>query len=190
MDLVKFDKTGKAIEHWGQDDNLAMMQQLGVAPAAQPLPEIPYSAMADGKIMKTSPEQNKMMSAKFFEYFSMGDIAADMKMLAPDFKIWWNSETMAHGAGTYKMLGETYRKAFPDCKWTATIQLAEGDKVASFTNYTGTQTGELMGIPASGKTINTQGFNIDHYKDGKIIERITLNDDLSLLQQIGAILMN
>ncbi|MVM32575.1 hypothetical protein GO755_21220 [Spirosoma sp. HMF4905] len=187
MDLAKFDKMGKGIEHWGQDDNLAMMQQLGVAPLAQPLPDLPSPAFATGKGMKTTPEQNKMMSAAFFAAYSSHNIDKDLTLLAPDFKLWWNSESVAHGAGTYKMIGETYLKAFPDVTWTPVIQIAEGDKVASYCLFSGTHTGELMGIPASNRKMNTQGFVIDRYKDGKIAERIQIGDDLSVLQQIGAI---
>ena len=32
FDMVRFDKDGKAVEHWGLSDDLKMMQQLGVIP--------------------------------------------------------------------------------------------------------------------------------------------------------------
>lgn len=32
FDRVKFDKDGKAIEHWGAEDDLGMMTQLGLVP--------------------------------------------------------------------------------------------------------------------------------------------------------------
>lgn len=35
MDLVRI-RNGKAVEHWGVTDNLAMMQQLGAVPAEAP----------------------------------------------------------------------------------------------------------------------------------------------------------
>ncbi|MBD2702358.1 hypothetical protein IC229_17040 [Spirosoma sp. BT702] len=43
-----------------------------------------------------------------------------------------------------------------------------------------------MTIPAFNKQINIKGFGIDRYKDGKIIERMQLGDDVTLQQQIGA----
>jgi predicted ester cyclase len=187
MDLVKFNHSGKAIEHWGQDDNVAMLQQLGVIPAAKPIPEIPLKQEAKITMMSTTADQNKMTSQKFFDYFSKADIEGDLTLLAPGFKLWWNSEPVALGAGTYKMLGESYLKAFPNGEWKATLQIAEGNKVASVTSFTGVQTGPLMNFAASGKQVNTKGYIIDHFKNGKITERISLNDDLSLLKQIGAI---
>jgi len=36
MDMVRF-KDGKAIEHWGVTDTMAMMQQLGVVPEGAPV---------------------------------------------------------------------------------------------------------------------------------------------------------
>jgi len=36
IDIVRFGPDGKAVEHWGVTDSLAMMQQLGVVPEGAP----------------------------------------------------------------------------------------------------------------------------------------------------------
>jgi len=53
---------------------------------------------------------------------------------------------------------------------------------------TGTHDGELMGAPASGRPVDFELVNIVRFDDeGKVTERATVADFLSLLQQIGAI---
>jgi predicted ester cyclase len=186
MDLVKFDHQGKAIEHWGQDDQIAMMRQMGLIPMQPSFPQIPLTGLTRSKMMKTTMDQNKKTTNTFFQYFNEGNLDGDVSLLDPDFKLWYNSDEMAYGAGTYKMLGETYLKAFPKPKWSATIQLAEGNKVASFTTFEGLNSGNFMDIPASNKIVMAIGYAIDYYKNGKIEKRVVVNDDLSLMQQIGA----
>lgn len=36
IDIIRFGSDGKAVEHWGIADNMAMMQQLGVVPEMGP----------------------------------------------------------------------------------------------------------------------------------------------------------
>src|SRR5262245_1106114 len=51
-----------------------------------------------------------------------------------------------------KQLATGFRAAFPDFHLTTEIILAEGDKVAVLWRASGTNQGELMGRPATGKT--------------------------------------
>jgi hypothetical protein len=72
--------------------------------------------------------------------------------------------------------------------WNIEIdQIAEGDKVATRWIACATNTGPVMGIPATGMTINVTGCNITRLAEGKIVESWFNFDMLTLLQQIGAI---
>jgi steroid delta-isomerase-like uncharacterized protein len=63
-----------------------------------------------------------------------------------------------------------------------------GDKAVVRLRLTGTHDGELMGVPATGRPVDFELVNIVRFDDeGKITERATVADFLSLLQQIGAI---
>lgn len=81
---------------------------------------------------------------------------------------------------------ETYRTAFPDSHIELGEMIAEGDLVAAPWRATGTHSGELMGIPASGKPIEVTGIGIDRVVDGKIVESWANWDALGLMGQIGA----
>jgi predicted ester cyclase len=82
-----------------------------------------------------------------------------------------------------------FRKAFPDGAETIEEQIGEGDRVATRTTYRGTHTGELMGIPPTGKEVVLTGMIINRLMNGKIRERRVLFDQFGLLQQLGVVPM-
>ena len=80
-----------------------------------------------------------------------------------------------------------YREGFEGAHITVKDQIAEGDTVATRWEGRGRHTGEIMGIPPTGKDIVVEGLNLSRIKDGKIVEEWTNWDTLGMLQQIGAI---
>ena len=77
--------------------------------------------------------------------------------------------------------------AFPDQRWVTEEQIAEGDKVVSRVTMYGTHRGAFMGIPATGRSIAVKGVVIDRVVNGKWKDSRLLMDNLSLLQQLGAL---
>lgn len=73
--------------------------------------------------------------------------------------------------------------------WNITVedQIAEGDRVASRWAASATNTGSVMGMPPTGRTVNVTGVNVARLVDGKIVESWFNFDMLTLLQQLGAI---
>ena len=51
----------------------------------------------------------------------------------------------------------------------------------------GTHRGEVMGVPATGRSISLPGINIFRLRDGLIVERWGLLDDLGFLKQLGVV---
>ena len=77
--------------------------------------------------------------------------------------------------------------ALSNRKLTIEDTLAQGDKVAVHFVISGTHTGDLMGIPPSGKMVNVSGTGIFKLADGKLTDNWVNFDSLGLLQQIGAV---
>jgi steroid delta-isomerase-like uncharacterized protein len=80
-----------------------------------------------------------------------------------------------------------YLRAFPDAHITIEDQLAEGDQVVTRWTGHGTQTGEFMDLPPSGKKVTVLGLEIDRLAGGQIVESWTSFDQLGMLQQLGAL---
>ena len=67
-------------------------------------------------------------------------------------------------------------------------QVAEGDKVVSRWEASGTHKGEFIGDPGSGKRIEMSGIQIDRPDEsGKVVEEWPEYDLLGAMKQIGAI---
>lgn len=64
---------------------------------------------------------------------------------------------------------------------------AQGDKLTKYWEFKGTHTGDFMGIPATGKTIDIEGCTIARMVNGKIVEERDFMDNMSFLKQLGLI---
>lgn len=79
------------------------------------------------------------------------------------------------------------RSAFPDMHWTVEEQLADGDRVLTRFEWTGTHRGEFVGVPPTGRRVSVWGMVVDRLVDGRIKETRILMDTLGLMAQLGAI---
>jgi len=86
-----------------------------------------------------------------------------------------------------KQLFTMLRTAFPDIKFTVNDLAASADKVWVRITISGTQNGPFMDMPASGKKINVQGFDLVRFENGKAVEHWGLSDDMAMMTQLGAI---
>lgn len=79
------------------------------------------------------------------------------------------------------------RAGFLDLVFTIHEQIADGDKVASRFEWTGTHNGNFLGIPATGRRVAVWGFVSDRLEQGRIKETRILMDIFGLMMQLGAI---
>ena len=87
-----------------------------------------------------------------------------------------------------KFFVNAMRGAFPDLRpKTIEASMVDGDLEAAHVILTGTHSGELMGVPATGRTVEFSSIDIIRLEDGMVAEHWGVTDTLSLMQQIGAI---
>ena len=137
-----------------------------------------------------SPEANKATARRWIEeVFSNGELALADEMVAPNhINIGPGSPPgLPDGPEGSKMLVTMYRTAFPDVHFTIDEQIAEGDTVMTRWTASGTMTGELAGMPPTGKSATVTGIVVDKFANGMIAETWAIFDQLSMLQQLGVI---
>jgi steroid delta-isomerase-like uncharacterized protein len=87
-----------------------------------------------------------------------------------------------HGA---QMIFAMIRQGFPDHDAVVHEMISEGDLVATRKSFTGTHTGEFMGIPPTGKRATIEVIDFVRVREGKIVEHWNIVDQLGLMQQLG-----
>jgi predicted ester cyclase len=136
-----------------------------------------------------STEENKALFNRFMnEVANKGNLTAIDELMSPDFV---EHEELPPGTPpgreAAKYFFAQWRQGFPDGQVTLEKEIAEGDLVSVYETWRGTHTGEFFGIPASGKPVSFKVIDILRVANGKFVEHWAVADNLSLMQQIGAI---
>jgi steroid delta-isomerase-like uncharacterized protein len=130
-------------------------------------------------------QQNEAVVRRNYEAWS-GDMSAIDETVAEDAVS--HDPAMpedVRGPEGAKQAVSMYRQAFPDLKIEVVDIMSDGDKVVTRWQGSGTNDGEMMGMPATGKSTSVEGIAIDVVRDGKIVENWTHWDNLGLMQQLG-----
>lgn len=116
-----------------------------------------------------------------------GNLAVIDELVAPGYVGHDPAAPDQQGPGGVKDFVTGYLAAFPDGSITIEEQLADGDLVATRWTGRGTQQGELMGIPPTGKQVTISGITISRVENGKVVEEWSNWDTLGMLQQLGVV---
>jgi steroid delta-isomerase-like uncharacterized protein len=135
-------------------------------------------------------KDKEIQSEKMFREYIASWNAHDAEKLASFFTDDCVYENLARGK-TY--LGKDQLKAWakmsfaaiPDFKVHATSLVVSGDWVACEWVMTGTQTGALPDLPATGKSFSVRGATIAQLKDGRILRSADYWDAATFLRQLG-----
>jgi steroid delta-isomerase-like uncharacterized protein len=134
---------------------------------------------------------NKATLRRFQEAMNSGDWERTSQtideIVEPDALIRTPLPIEATGAELLKEVFGRLHRAFPDLHITIEDLLADGDKVVARNTVTGTQQGEYMGRPPTGKSITYPEIFIFRFADGRIVETWGVVDVLAQLRQLGAI---
>jgi len=119
-----------------------------------------------------SIEENKAnVRRQIEEMWNKGNLDLAEEFFTPDFVSHdpFSSEEI-RGPEGFKQFVATSRAPFPDLHMRIEDQIAEGDRVATRYVISGTQEGEVQGMPASSKRIEVSGTGIDRISGGKYAE--------------------
>jgi steroid delta-isomerase-like uncharacterized protein len=138
-----------------------------------------------------SPGEIKAAARRIYETLNTalraGDLATLDDVIAADAVDHNPAPGQTPGLEGIKRSFGAFRTAFPNLRLTVEEMIAEGDKVAARITTRGTHKGKFLGIPPTGKHVTQTGIDILRIVDGKIVERWGEFDNLSLLQQLGAV---
>jgi len=138
--------------------------------------------------METMTENNKAVVRRFNqEVIEQGNVDSFNALMDNTFINRSAPAGMDNGPqGMIWFFNDILRPAIPDLKVTIHHQVAEGDLVTTRKTISGTQTGLLLGVPATGRVISIEVIDMVRVKDGKYAEHwgiTTLPELLATLVQ-------
>lgn len=132
-----------------------------------------------------SMETNKAIIRRLYdELFNKGDLSVADELHAADF-VYHEFGLPAIGLEEYKKRNSVFFRAVPDRKVSIEDLIAEGDKVVARATMRARQTGDLPGIPATGKPVTATSIIVYRISQGKIVEEWESWDQVGMLQQFG-----
>lgn len=118
------------------------------------------------------------------EVINNGNYSALHELVIPGY-VYRSPDQELRGPEALEALFSSYRSGLPDLNATIDDMVVSGDKVVIAITLTGTHTGGLMGIPATGKPLKVHGMVLSRLEDGKIVEEWEILDMLGMFQQLG-----
>lgn len=140
--------------------------------------------------MALTPEQNNAICIDFFyNAWNTGIVRDDLLAAdAVDHSFVGGKTKSEPGSSSFKQIVGMFRHAMPDIQLTILDEIFTADKVVHRWSLTGADTGGVMGMPASGKSLTFTGTTVVRMnEEGKIAERWANVDELGLLQQLGIV---
>lgn len=131
-----------------------------------------------------SKEQNTAAQQRFVEAVE-GNYRAFYDAVAPGAVDHDPAPGQGPGPEGFEHFFKDLRTAFPDLQVTGEQLVADEDCIALAYTLTGTQQGDFLGFPPTGKRVKVRGVQISKFADGKLVERWGSSDQLGMLQQLG-----
>ncbi|MEW5871015.1 MAG: ester cyclase family protein [Chloroflexota bacterium] len=185
--IFRFNNQGLMDARWQEWDGLSVMQQMGVVPTPPgsngKLPDPVPPHVTGGRY--TSPAENKAIFQRFIEeVWNQGKLEVADEIFHPQATSPSAPQLPTGGEGV-KVIASMFRNAMPDYHIEIIDLLADGNQVLARFKQSGTQTGELMGIPPTGKKVSWGEIGILRFAGGQVVESWYNVDLLGLMQQLG-----
>lgn len=132
-------------------------------------------------------ERNKLIVERFGEAQASHRLDLLDDLMAPGFVRHCQATpwVQIHSREDFKRFLEQDWRAVPDRRITPSLLVAEGDYVALFASYSGTQTGQWGPIPPSNRQFQLDFSGVFRLAGGKLAELWITWDNLALLTQLG-----
>jgi len=98
-----------------------------------------------------------------------------------------HNDFVADGREANRRFWAAFFTGLPDVSVTREDLIVSGDRVVGRFVYRGTHTGELLGIPASGRPVEMRSIDIWRVQDGMFVEHWDELNLMQMFQQIGVL---
>jgi predicted ester cyclase len=159
--------------------------ELAAASGSEPAEDsMPNAVIFEKGRVSMSSEEHVAIMRRWFTEGWRGDVTMADDIFSPEL----TTNGVAVGIEGPKRNIASRLSGFPDVQAVIEDEIADGDKVLLRIVWRGTHTGAYSGIPPTGKPVEVRGLSLWRFDpEGKVAEIWSIQDQFSLLQQIGAI---
>lgn len=121
---------------------------------------------------------------RLFDAINSQNLDVLPELIDPDYVFRAPGEELRGVDGLAGLLS-AYHHGFPDLKLTIDDMFGDGERVATAFTFSGTHRGELMGVPATGRSVSVRGVIHSRVQRGRIVEERELLDLATMYEQLG-----
>jgi predicted ester cyclase len=147
----------------------------------------PKQLIVDASLAKATASANELAARRYDTFWNTGDEALAKAALSPHFVDRTPPPGRVQGPEGSLQASKAFRQAVPDLTCEVEQMLVVGDRVVAHLHFAGHFTGSFNGMQGKGQAIDFIATDIYRVTDGKIVENWHLEDNLTLLKQLGAI---
>lgn len=142
------------------------------------------SAMISGGGVGATASDPETTVRRFYDALSTGDTSLVDEALAPE---WEAIPALGTGPGAegWKASIAYLRGVFAELSVMIEDVLVSGDRVAVRSVSRGIHSGELLGVPATGRLIEFRASDVHRLNDGQIVQTWHLEDYFGIAMQLG-----
>ena len=157
------------------------------SPADPALPSgLPAGGLSPEAAAMVRAYPQALLAVRFYRPFETGDVTPYEHILTSN----WDDVPRLPGQGPgragFSTVIAMYHKAMPNLLVHIEQVVIAGNTVVVRTTATGTQTGPLLGVAATGRRVSFRTADVYQVHDGRIIETHHLEDLFGLYEQITA----
>lgn len=135
---------------------------------------------------QNNDEQNRVLMEQFAgEVFGQKELSGLDKYMREDYI--QHNPMVGQGRKGFRDFFRDWFAAVQDFDYSLKKIIINDDHIWVYGSYSGTQTGEWLGLPASNKSYSFDAVDIFRVQDGKLAEHWDVLDVYNLFKQLGTI---
>jgi predicted ester cyclase len=162
----------------------------GVPPAAakpgEDLPA-PASQTVDASLPRARADAQVLAARRFYAFWNSGDERYLAAAITPGFMDRTLPPGRPQGPDGPAFASKGFRVAVPDLRCEVRQMIVAGDRVVAHLRFTGHFTGAFGGKTGTGQAVDFLATDILRIADGRVVENWHLEDNLTLMQQLGLV---
>jgi steroid delta-isomerase-like uncharacterized protein len=134
-----------------------------------------------------STTANKELVRAFVDAWNTRDLDRFDDLMSESCRLMVGGSSIGCSPAATRAIAEHWLAGFPDYRFELLDVIAEGDKVVARMPFSGTHTGPVLDIPATGRSVHVSEIVIFRIADGRIAEAWEEYDELGMRRQLGAL---